>query len=97
LRYALAPQRSDQIKEMKVTIDGQTSKGTGSKQHVWTGAASHNVQISAKLSGGSDFEFQNRQGPWALFHFFADADRWSQGGDGYLWNGSYGRGEKGAP
>ncbi len=97
LRYSLAPQRSDQIKEMSVTIDGQTSKGTGAKPHVWTGAATHTVRISAKLSGGSDFEFQDRQGPWALFRFFADADRWSQSGEGYYLEWIVRQGREGRP
>jgi type VI secretion system protein ImpL len=97
LRYSLAPQRSDQIKDMSVTIDGQKSKGTDSKQHVWTGSANHNVQINAKLSGGSDFEFQNREGTWALFRFFADADRWSRSGDGYYLEWIVRQGREGRP
>lgn len=97
LRYSLTPQRSDQIKEMSVTIDGQTSKGTSSKPYTWTGSASHNVRISAKLSGGSDFEFQDRQGPWALFRFFADADRWSQSGEGYFLEWIVKQGREGRP
>jgi len=97
LRYSLAPQRSDQIKEMSVTIDGQTNKGTGAKQHVWTGSAAHTVRISAKLAGGSDFEFQDRQGSWALFRFFADADRWSQSGDGYSLEWIVRQGREGRP
>jgi type VI secretion system protein ImpL len=97
LRYSLTPQRSDQIKEMSVTIDGQTNKGTSPKPYTWTGSASHNVRISAKLSGGSDFEFQARQGPWALFRFFADADRWSQSGDGYFLEWIVRQGREGRP
>jgi type VI protein secretion system component VasK len=97
LRYSLAVLRSDQIREMNVVIDGQTSRGTGSKQHVWTGSASQNVLINAKLSGGSDFEFQNRQGPWALFRFFADADRWSQSGDEYILEWIVRQGKEGRP
>jgi type VI secretion system protein ImpL len=97
LRYSLAAQRSDQIREMIVTIDGQTTRGTGSKQHIWTGSPSHDVQISARLSGGSDFEFQKRQGMWALFRFFADADRWSQSGDGYSLEWFVRQGREGRP
>jgi type VI secretion system protein ImpL len=95
LRYLMAPQKSDQIKEMSITIDGQTTKGQ--KQYVWTGSASHSVSISAKLQGGSDFEFQDRQGVWALFRFFADADRWSQSGNGYLLEWIVRQGREGRP
>ena len=96
-RYSLAPQKTDQIKEMSVTIDGQTNKGTSSKQYVWTGSPSHNVHISAKLSGGSEFDFQDREGPWALFRFFADADRWSQSGTGYSMEWIVRQGREGRP
>jgi type VI secretion system protein ImpL len=96
-RYSLAPQKTDQIKEMSVTIDGQTNKGTGSKQYTWTGAASHAVHISAKLSGGSEFDFQDREGPWSLFRFFADADRWSQSGTGYAMEWIVRQGREGRP
>jgi type VI protein secretion system component VasK len=95
LRCSLAPQKSDQIKEMTITIDGQTTKGP--KQYVWTGSPSHNVRISAKLQGGSDFDFQDRSGPWALFRFFADADRWTPDGNGYLLEWIVRQGREGRP
>ncbi len=96
-RYTLVPQRSDQIREMSVTIDGQTTRGTASRQYVWTGSPSHSVRISAKLAGGSDFEFQNREGPWALFRFFADADRWGQSSEGYFLEWIVRQGREGRP
>jgi type VI secretion system protein ImpL len=96
LRYSLAPQRSDQIKEMSVTIDGQTSRGQP-RPYVWTANPNHEVRISAKLSGGSDFEFQDRSGMWALFRFFADADRWSQSGNQYLLEWIVRQGREGRP
>jgi type VI secretion system protein ImpL len=100
LRYSLTPQPSDQFKEMKVTIDGQTTKGMGSsatKSYVWPGSGEHNVRISAKLSGGSDFEFQNRDGLWALFRFFADADRWNRSGSGSTLEWVVRQGREGRP
>ena len=95
LRYSLAPQRSDQIREMSITIDGQTTRGQ--KQYVWSGTSNHSVLISAKLQGGSDFDFQNRTGMWALFKFFADADRWTQSGNGYLLEWVVRQGREGSP
>ncbi len=94
-RYILNPQKSDQIKEMSVSIDGQTTKGQ--KQYVWTGNANHSVRISAKLQGGSDFDFQDRTGIWSLFHFFADADRWNPNGNGYLLEWVVRQGREGRP
>jgi len=99
-RYSLVPQPSDQIREMKVTINGQTTRGIGSsasRAYVWPGGSSPNVQISAKLSGGSDFEFQDRDGLWSLFRFFADADRWNRSGNGYLLEWVVRQGREGRP
>jgi len=86
LRYSLQAQRSDQIKEMLLAIDGQSARFTGQEgaaQHVWPAAGSGSVRLSAKLAGGSDLEVQNRDGLWSVFHFFADADRWSGAGGNY--------------
>jgi type VI secretion system protein ImpL len=97
LRYALAPQPSDQISDISVTIDGQSTRGSASRQYVWPGGSVHNVRISARISGGTDFEFQNREGLWSIFRFFADADRWSQGGNGYLLEWVVRQGREGRP
>jgi type VI secretion system protein ImpL len=100
LHYSLAPQPSDQIADMSVTVEGQTTKGMGQaavKNYVWPGSGAHNLRISAKLSGGSDFEFQNREGLWSLFRFFADADRWSRSGNGYLLEWIVRQGREGRP
>jgi type VI secretion system protein ImpL len=100
LRYSLTPQRSDQISEMTVTIDGQTVKSSGqgaAHQYVWPGAATRNIRISAKLTGGSDFEFENRDGLWSLFRFFADADRFSPSGGGSLLEWVVRQGREGRP
>jgi type VI protein secretion system component VasK len=100
LRYALTPQRSDQISEMTVTINGQTVKSSGqgaAQPYVWPGAATPNIRISAKLTGGSDFEFENRDGLWSLFRFFADADRFSPSGGGSLLEWVVRQGREGRP
>ncbi len=100
LRFTLTPQASDQISDMTVTIDGQTTRGLGQgapRQYIWPGGGTRNVRISAKLSGGSDFEFQNRDGLWSLFRFFADADRWSPAGNGYLLEWVVRQGREGRP
>jgi type VI secretion system protein ImpL len=99
-RYALQSQKSDQIKEMSLTIDGQTAKFSGQgarQQYVWPGTAARNVRLDAKLSGGSDFEFQNREGLWAAFRFFADADRWSPVGSAYTLEWVVRQGREGRP
>ncbi|MBL0158442.1 MAG: hypothetical protein IPP47_15260 [Bryobacterales bacterium] len=86
LRYSLQFQRSELIKEMTLAVDGQSSKLTGAepaKQFVWPGVGTRSVRLSGKVSGGPDFEFQNRDGLWAVFRFFADADRRDPAGTAY--------------
>ncbi len=100
LRYSVAPQPSNQISDMTITIDGQTTRGikqSASRPYLWPGGGAHNVRISARLSGGSDFEFQNREGLWSLFRFFADADRWGRSGNGYLLEWVVRQGREGRP
>ena len=100
LRYSLQAQRSDQIQEMTLTIDGQTAKFAGQSaphQYTWPGAAAKNVRLSAKLTGGSDFELQNRDGLWAVFRFFADADRWNPSGGTYTLEWVVRQGREGRP
>jgi type VI protein secretion system component VasK len=85
---------------MSLTVDGQTSKSSGSgapHQYIWSGSGAHNLRLAAKLSGGSDFEFQNRSGMWAMFRFFADADRWSPAGGGFLLEWVVRQGREGRP
>jgi len=97
LRYSLTPQRSDQIRDISVTINGKTNSGMSTRPYTWTGSDSQNVIIRAKLYGGSDFELQNRQGLWSLFRFFADADRWSRSEKGYILDWTVGQGREGRP
>ncbi len=100
LRYALQPQRSDQIKAMTLAINGQGARFTGqepARQYVWPGMGAPSVRLSASLTGGSDFDFQNRDGLWSVFRFFADADRWSPGGGGYNLEWVVRQGREGRP
>ncbi|MFN3322439.1 MAG: ImcF-related family protein [Bryobacteraceae bacterium] len=98
--YSLQPLRSDQIQSLSLTIDGQTANFTGQAAPIrftWPGAASREVRLSAKLQGGTDFEFQNREGLWSVFRFFADADQWSRSGAGYNLEWIVKQGREGRP
>jgi type VI secretion system protein ImpL len=100
LRYSLQAGQSDQIKEMTLTIDGQSTHFTGKEsggQHVWPASGNANVRLSAKLAGGTDLDVQNRDGLWSVFHFFADADRWSPAGGGYNLEWVVRQGREGRP
>ncbi|MBN2319175.1 MAG: hypothetical protein JXR49_08855 [Acidobacteria bacterium] len=97
LRYSLTPQRTDQIRDISVTINGKTNSGMSTRPYTWTGSDSQTVKISARLYGGSNLELQNRQGLWALFRFFVDADRWSRSEKGYILDWTARQGSEGRP
>jgi len=74
------------LESMTLTLDGQelTSNPAGgqSKDFVWPGA-SHNAGLSAKIGGSDATLVGPDNGLWAVFRFFADADRFQAGGGGY--------------
>jgi type VI secretion system protein ImpL len=97
LRYSLTPQRTDQIRDISITINGKTNNGMGTRPYTWTGSDSQNVRIIAKLYRGSDLELQNRQGLWSLFRFFSDADLWHRSGNGFTVDWTARQGGEGRP
>ncbi|MDQ6698900.1 MAG: hypothetical protein M3Z36_01790 [Acidobacteriota bacterium] len=95
-KYSLRPQKSDQVEMFEITVNGDTSRlaGGAAKAGVWPGGATRNFKLDLKLTGGTPFGVQNREGLWAVFRFFADADRTVNSGAGYdfLWNFRQGQG-----
>ncbi|GEM_PF-4310013 len=67
-------------------IEGQVLTTSGaspqSKQFVWPGPGAPGVSVSGNV-GGTQLNFINIQGPWALFQFFLSADRGQAAGSGY--------------
>ncbi|MBV6432007.1 MAG: hypothetical protein IANPNBLG_02141 [Bryobacteraceae bacterium] len=64
-----------QAKSGSITIDGKAAKlGAPAVAYTWTGSPSHSV-----LFEYNDSPAFNRQGPWAVFHFFVDAQVSAQG------------------
>ncbi len=83
-RYNLKPLPSEGIQSVTLTIDGQTLKqntNAGSpKQFVWSGGIVQQVKLTLKIAGGSELDFPGYDGPYAVFHFFNDADRFQNTG-----------------
>ena len=77
LSYTLRPLPTDRIERFDITVNGEAThlKGGESHRYVWPGAGNSNFVLSLRLTGGSPLPVQNFTGTWALFHFFADADR----------------------
>lgn len=84
-KYTLKPQTSDQVMSFDVTVNGDVAKlaAGGQKQYEWPGPGSPNFNLTLHLAGGSVQEPENFSGQWAVFRFFADADRTTAAGGGY--------------
>jgi type VI secretion system protein ImpL len=86
LAYSLKPVMSADIQSLRLGVDGQTgdfpTPGAPAKQFIWPGSSAHEVRLSGKFKGGSDFVFPSYDGLWAVFEFFNDADRYQAAGSG---------------
>jgi type VI secretion system protein ImpL len=86
-KYALRPHPTESVGSLAMNIDGQTLTYSGGsapfKQFTWPGTTAQGVQLTVKISGGSELGFPSYDGTWGVFHFFADADRWQQTGTTY--------------
>ena len=89
-KYTLKPQKSDQIDQFMLTVNGDSSQlaGGAAKSFQWPGGPTRNLKLSLKLAGGTSFDLPSRDGLWSVFRFFADADRTTNTGAGYdfFWN-----------
>ncbi|MFB3815811.1 MAG: ImcF-related family protein [Terriglobales bacterium] len=84
LRFNLKPYTVEGIQALTFDSNGQKLVAPGSPQDfTWIGGETGQVRISGKL-GGSDVTFLNYGGTWAVFHFFAEADRWQTQGNVHM-------------
>lgn len=82
-RFTLRPVTTEGIQSINVNINGQVQRWSGGSftqpaTFVWPGAQ-QSVSLSARLTGGSELNLLNYDGLWAVFQFFSDADRVTQG------------------
>ncbi len=92
LTYTLRQAPTADIDSLRLIIDGQTADYSAAnataKQFFWPGPSFHEVKLTGKFKGGSDFNFPSYDGLWAAFEFFGDADKWQSilgGGAGLEW------------
>ena len=86
--YTLKPEASEGIQTVSLRIDGQTlaySAGGPAtpKQFTWTGTGTHEAKATVKF-GATDLTWSSNEGLWAVFQFFAKADRWQPAGSGQI-------------
>jgi type VI secretion system protein ImpL len=83
-KYALRPLPTEGISSLTMNIDGQSLSYTGGnvpfKQFTWPGTAAQGLKSTVNISGGAPVEWASYDGAWGVFHFFADADKFSPTG-----------------
>ena len=83
-KYSLRPHPTETVASFDMNVDGQPFPYTGGnadfKQLTWPGNQ-QGVTLTVKSPGGSSFRLQ-KEGPWGVFHFLADA-RWQSAGPPY--------------
>ncbi|MBV8817251.1 MAG: hypothetical protein JO022_02770, partial [Acidobacteriaceae bacterium] len=83
INYTLKPLASEGIKAVKIELDGQQLTYAGgdapAKALVWQGSGTHEVRTSAKL-GDLELSWGSYDGLWAVYRFFARADKWEPAG-----------------
>jgi len=82
LRFTLRPYPVPGIQEVTFDMNGQTLLASASpKQFTWTGGEMGQVRVTGSM-GGTELGILNYSGPWAVFQFFSEADRWQNSGNG---------------
>lgn len=76
LTYTLTPVRTEGVQSQTLTIGGQTLSFSGGKpapkQFVWNGLSQ---EVKATVRLGTDLTWQSKEGLWAAFQFFAEAEK----------------------
>jgi len=86
LTYTLRPEPSEGIQTVSLRLDGQSLSYSGGapapKQFTWVGSGTHEARATVKFGSGPDLAWSNNDGLWAVFQFFAKAERWQPVGTG---------------
>jgi type VI protein secretion system component VasK len=79
------PQKTDLVDGFIFTVNGEQTplKGGDKKALIWPGAGMPSFRFSLRRRGSSEPEDINTyDGTWAVFRFFANAEKITQGGNG---------------
>jgi type VI secretion system protein ImpL len=76
LKYTLKPTRTEGVQRQTLNIGGQTLSYSGGnpapKQFIWNGRPQ---EVKAAVRLGTDLTWQSKQGLWAAFQFFGEAEK----------------------
>ena len=80
INYTLKPVASEGIQTVGLRLDGQALTYSGGaatpKQFTWQGSGVHEAKATVKFGGGPELAWSSNDGLWAVFQFFAKAERW---------------------
>ena len=98
LKYSLRPQASDQVTDFVVNVNGESAalKGGTARQFTWPGTGTPSFKLALRTADGGNLEVQTWTGNWAVFRFFADANRSPAAGSGgvFSWGLTSGRSQQ---
>lgn len=90
VNYSLKPIPAEGIRGLSLKLDGQSWSYSGGeaapKQFTWQAAGNHGAQATVNL--GTDLGWSNKDGLWATWQFFSEAEGWQPAGNG--WNLEWG-------
>ena len=83
MSFTIKPMLNNDVKQMTVTIDGQTARWQGDRinpgQFSWLGMPNGEARITARMNN-QDVAVAAFQGPWAAFQLFHAAASWRSNG-----------------
>ncbi|HLH39431.1 MAG TPA: ImcF-related family protein [Bryobacteraceae bacterium] len=100
ITYAMRALPLEVLKGVTLNLDGQVlkadAKGSQFQDFTWPGAATHGAHLAGNLNG-AELAFIDKDGLWAVFRFFGDADRFQPSGSTYTLQWVSRQGQAGQP
>ncbi|WP_321469813.1 ImcF-related family protein [uncultured Paludibaculum sp.] len=83
--FTLKPVPSEGVQSLSLRLDGQAAtfgaNDSTPKRFTWQGTGPHEARAGARFGG--DVTWFDRDGLWAPFHFFTEAEQFQPSGSGY--------------
>lgn len=86
--FTLKPVPSEGIQSLSLRLDGQAAtfgaSDTTPKRFTWAGGGAHEAKAAVRFAGSTDVTWFDKDGVWAPFHFFTEAEQFQPSGNGYM-------------
>jgi type VI secretion system protein ImpL len=84
LAFAVKANPTEEVQAVTLSMGAQTLHYTGGsstpQQFTWAGASPQEVKLRVKFAGGTDLDYPTSTGPWAVFEFFSQFEKWQTSG-----------------